>query len=230
MEIIKGTDIQIEEIKEEYPELEKVAESPNTREIDKKKEEYIETKPKNKIIERIKRPETVEAKVYKLKSRFVNENLYITLSYIKDSEGKARPIEIFINSKDLSKLPEYTVLTRLISAIFRHFKNPKFILDELQSIYDPNGGYFSKGKYIYSFYSEIAMIIEKFFYDIGFLVKEEGLDSWIDENAKKKNENKELDNEVNNFKICPQCNQKTLQVDGGCLQCVNPDCNYSKCN
>jgi hypothetical protein len=176
----------------------------------------------------VKRPDTVEAKVYKLKSRFVNENLYVTLSYVQDEEGNNRPIEIFINSKDLSKLPEYTVLTRLISAIFRHFNNPTFILEELQSIYDPNGGYFSKGRYVYSFYSEVAMIIEKFFIDIKFLKeKDEGLENWI-ENAKKNAPEKEF--EVNNFKICSQCNQKSLQLDGGCLQCINPECGYSKCS
>lgn len=176
----------------------------------------------------IARPDMAEAKVYKLKSRFVKESLYVTLSYIKGEDGKARPIEIFINSKDLSKLPEYTVLTRLISAIFRHFRDPKFILEELKSVYDPNGGYFMKGKYIYSFYSEIAMTIEKFFIDIGFLKeKEDGLENWI-ENAKKTNPNKVI--ETNKFRICPNCNQKSLQIDGGCLNCINPECGYSKCS
>ena len=180
-----------------------------------------------KAKEKVKRPETVEAKVYKLKSRFINENVYITLSYIVQDDGVKKPIEIFINSKDLSKLPEYTVLTRLISAIFRQFNDPTFILEELQSIYDPNGGYFSKGKYIYSFYSEIAIIVERFFEDIGFIrEKDEGLENWL-ENAKKMNPDKDI--EVNNFKICHQCNQKSLQIDGGCLQCINPNCGYSKC-
>ena len=173
------------------------------------------------------RPHTVEAKVYKLKSRYVKENLYITLSYVVDHEGRNRPVEIFINSKDLSRLPEYTVLTRLISAIFRHFRDPRFILDELQSIYDPTGGYFYKGKYIYSFYSEIALIVEKFFIDIGFMQKNTKLDNWI-ENAKNLNPDKKV--EMSQFKICPECNQRSLQVDGGCLQCINPECGYSKCN
>lgn len=217
MEVLKASDFVIEEVKE-------ITKTVNNE--DNEKSVSITFKDTKKEV--IKRPDTVEAKVYKLKSRFVNERLYITLSYIKDNEGKNRPIEIFINSKDLSKLPEYTVLTRLISAIFRNFRDPKFILEELQSIYDPNGGYFLKGKYVYSFYSEIAMIIEKFFYDIEFLNdKEEKLDNWID-NAKKLNPEKEV--EVNSFKICTQCNQKSLQLDGGCLQCINPDCGYSKCS
>jgi len=154
METIDFSNTIIEEVKS-IPIVEEIVEK-----IDSKK---IASKDNSVREELITRPETVEAKVYKLKSRFVKESLYITLSYIKNSEGRNRPIEIFINSKDLSKLPEYTVLTRLISAIFRHFKDPEFILEELQSVYDPNGGYFMKGKYIYSFYSEIALIIEKFF-------------------------------------------------------------------
>ena len=45
------------------------------------------------------RPDVVDAKVYKLKSAFVNKSVFITLSYMQD-EGRKRPIEIFINSKD----------------------------------------------------------------------------------------------------------------------------------
>jgi hypothetical protein len=220
MESINTTDFIIEEVKIEPIEEEaKVV----VLEDDKSKLKPAVISIREDIMDR---PDIVEAKVYKLKSRFVKENMYITMSYIKDEEtGINRPIEIFINSKDLSKLPEYTVLTRLISAIFRHFNNPKFILEELQSVYDPNGGYFMKGKYIYSFYSEIALIIEKFFIDIGFMKeKEDGLDNWIDT----ANPDKKI--EVNNFKICPNCNQKSLQIDGGCLNCINPECGYSKCS
>lgn len=222
MEIISSRDVVIEEIVE--------IEENSTRKVEVVGNGVDEViKPKVTLKKDIvKRPEIVEAKVYKLKSRFVKENLYVTLSYIKDDDGSNRPIEIFINSKDLSKLPEYTVLTRLISAIFRHFNNPKFILEELQSVYDPNGGYFMKGKYIYSFYSEIAVIIERFFIDIGFISeKDDSLENWI-ETAKKANPDKKI--EVNNFKICPNCNQKSLQVDGGCLNCINPECGYSKCS
>ena len=64
------------------------------------------------------RPEVVDAKVYKLKSAFVKNSVFITLSYIKTND-LINPIEIFINSKDLTRAPEYVVLTRLISAIFR---------------------------------------------------------------------------------------------------------------
>ena len=117
------------------------------------------------------RPEVVDAKVYKLKSAFVKNSVFITLSYIKDDNSGLKPIEIFINSKDLTKTSEYVVLTRLISAIFRRATNPMFILEELQGIFDPNGGSFKEGKYYHSFYSEIADVIERFFYDVKIIEK-----------------------------------------------------------
>ena len=74
------------------------------------------------------RPEVVDAKVYKLKSAFVKNSVFITLSYVETPIGR-RPIEIFINSKDLNRAPEYVVLTRLISAIFRRATDPMFIIE-----------------------------------------------------------------------------------------------------
>ena len=104
------------------------------------------------------RPDVVDAKVYKLKSAFVKNSVFVTLSYMNENEI-IRPVEIFINSKDLTRAPEYVVLTRLISAIFRRASDAMFILEELQGIFDPNGGSFKEGKYYHSFYAEIADVI-----------------------------------------------------------------------
>ena len=45
------------------------------------------------------RPKVVDAKVYKVKSAFVKNSVFITLSYVDTDSGR-KPIEIFINSKD----------------------------------------------------------------------------------------------------------------------------------
>ena len=119
-------------------------------------------------ISRIHRPEVLDAKVYKLKSLFVKYSVFITLSYVKDNSG-IRPMEIFINSKDLTRAPEYVMLTRLISAVFQRSDNPMFVLEELQGIFDPNGGKFKDGKYYHSFYAEIADVIERFLFDVGII-------------------------------------------------------------
>ena len=40
-------------------------------------------------------------------------------------------------------------------------------------VFDPNGGSFKEGKYYHSFYSEIADVIERFFYDVKIIDKPE---------------------------------------------------------
>ena len=178
------------------------------------------------------RPDVVDAKVYKLKSAFVKNSVFITLSYIND-EGTIRPIEIFINSKDLTKTSEYVVLTRLISAIFRRGTNPMFILEELQGIYDPSGGSFKEGKYYHSFYSEIADVIEKFFYDVNILTRSDN-DVVTQKNKEIKiastphHEEVSANNINADFKICPTCSGKSLKTENGCDTCV--ECGYSKCD
>ena len=174
------------------------------------------------------RPEIVDAKVYKVKSAFVKNSVFITLSYIDTDNGR-KPIEIFINSKDLTRAPEYVVLTRLISAIFRRSSNPMFILEELQGIFDPNGGSFKEGKYYHSFYAEIADVIERFFYDVNIIEKPA---SWSPENdgnvslTPPTTSNDDFEN--NAFKICPDCDSKTLKTENGCDSCMA--CGYSKCD
>ncbi len=172
------------------------------------------------------RPDVVDAKVYKLKSAFVKNSVFITLSYI-DYNGEKRPIEIFINSKDLTRAPEYVVLTRLISAIFRRATDPMFILEELQGIFDPNGGSFKEGKYYHSFYAEIADVIERFFYDVGIVSRPDEMP--IEDNGVV--EPPTVTNSENSvFRICPECNKQTLKTENGCDSCVGAKCGYSKCD
>jgi len=175
------------------------------------------------------RPDVVDAKVYKLKSAFIKNSVFVTMSYIKH-EDQIRPIEIFINSKDLTRAPEYVVLTRLISAIFRRSPNPLFILEELQGIFDPNGGSFKEGKYYHSFYAEIADVIEKFFYDVNILEKPDSFTKVNDGISSMSVNTLEVSAPIENnaFKICPDCSAKALKTENGCDSCM--DCGYSKCD
>ena len=181
------------------------------------------------------RPKVVDAKVYKVKSAFVKNSVFITLSYVDTDLGR-RPIEIFINSKDLNRAPEYVVLTRLISAIFRRATDPMFILEELHGIHDPNGGSFKEGKYYHSFYAEVAETIERFFYDVGIIKEKkpqqtiEEIDQSKDENMVKVEAAQDTKTEMMNqeFRICPTCSSKSLKTENGCDMCV--ECGYSKCD
>ena len=176
------------------------------------------------------RPEVVDAKVYKLKSAFVKNSVFITLSYVEE-EKDVRPIEIFINSKDLTRAPEYVVLTRLVSAIFRRSNDPMFILEELQGIFDPNGGTFKEGKYYHSFYAEIADVIERFFFDVGILERPDARQIEDDGGGTQVVLARDEGNAGNTrFSICKECNNRTLKIENGCDICMNPDCGYSKCD
>tara|TARA_Y100001970_G_C14100135_1_gene785011 strand:+ start:347 stop:976 length:630 start_codon:yes stop_codon:yes gene_type:complete len=180
----------------------------------------------------VMRPDVVDAKVYKIKSAFVKNSVFVTLSYVRESNNLIRPIEIFINSKDLTKAHEYVVLTRLISAIFRRSTDSMFILEELQGIFDPNGGSYKDGKYYLSFYAEIGDVIERFFYDVGIIdkpvehaIQDSGAPAIESETVLAKDEG----NAGNvQFKICPDCNNRTLKNENGCDSCM--DCGYSKCD
>jgi len=176
------------------------------------------------------RPHVVDAKVYKVKSAFVNNSVFITLSYVETDEGR-RPIEIFINSKDLNRAPEYVVLTRLISAIFRRASDPMFILEELHGIHDPNGGSYRDGTYYHSFYAEVAEVIQKFFYDVNIIAKpktDTKKEEIVKESVRLVSSQSEEHAMNLAFKICPTCNSKSLKTENGCDSCVS--CGYSKCD
>tara|TARA_B100000686_G_scaffold335201_1_gene403510 strand:+ start:56 stop:682 length:627 start_codon:yes stop_codon:yes gene_type:complete len=176
------------------------------------------------------RPEVVNAKVYKVKSAFVKNAVFITLSYVDTHSGR-EPIEIFINSKDLNRSAEYVVLTRLISAIFRRASDPMFILEELHGIHDPNGGSFKDGKYYHSFYAEVADVIERFFYDVNIIETKEDNTAVSSKPQKEpvivpaKEDNSSINEQ---FRICPTCSSKSLKTENGCDMCV--ECGYSKCD
>ena len=176
------------------------------------------------------RPEVVNAKVYKVKSAFVKNAVFITLSYVDTHSGR-EPIEIFINSKDLNRSAEYVVLTRLISAIFRRASDPMFILEELHGIHDPNGGSFKDGKYYHSFYAEVADVIERFFYDVNIIETKEDNTAVSSKPQKEpvivpaKEDNSSINEQ---FRICPTCSSKSLKMENGCDMCV--ECGYSKCD
>ena len=178
----------------------KIGASAKIEEVSNKKENKSNTKNKDKqravqTISSTIRPEVVDAKVYKLKSAFVKNSVFITLSYV-NTNSEVRAVEIFINSKDLTRAPEYVVLTRLVSAIFRRSNDPMFILEELQGIFDPNGGTFKDGKYYHSFYAEIADVIERFFFDVGILERPDA---------------RQIENDGESSKLCWQ-RMKAMQV------------------
>jgi ribonucleoside-diphosphate reductase alpha chain len=113
------------------------------------------------------RPIELRGKTYKIKTPLSAQSLYITINDVIEPDGSFRPFEIFINSKNLQHFSWMVAMTRLISAVFRRTKDPSFLVEELKSIFDPNGGYFREGKYIPSLVAEIGEVIQNHLLSLG---------------------------------------------------------------
>jgi ribonucleoside-diphosphate reductase alpha chain len=182
-------------------------------ETEKKKKDEVKT---DTVLLKM-RPDDLTGRTYKIKTPLSPDAIYVTINDIRDEDGY-RPYEIFINTKNLSQFSTLVAMTRLISAIFRREKNPKFLVEELKSIYDPNGGYFSQGQFIPSMIADIGRIIERHLTELGLTEKKE--------REKEVVTGKPNDNAVG-LMVCPQCNHKSLVNQEHCLKCL--ECGYSKC-
>ncbi len=128
-------------------------------------------------------------------------------------EGRRRPYEIFINSRNVEHYAWTAALTLLISAMFRRGGDVAFVVDELKAVFDPRGGQWTGGRYVPSLLAAIGGVIETHMRDIGFLSSEvSGNPSVVPEGA---------------GATCPQCGHPTLHHREGCLACL--DCGWSKC-
>ena len=186
------------------------------------KDDPLPPLPKNIPMERLP---ILAGRTYKIaKSPLSESALYITLN---DHEGK--PFEIFINSKDTKHYQWTIALTRVISAVFRQGGDCTFLIEELKSIHDPNGGYFNKGHYVPSLVAEIGDVLEQHFIGLGLYQKDNSLAVAAQEMVKEKLKKLEESSAESKMLTCQKCNQKSAILMDGCLTCVNPDCLYSKC-
>jgi hypothetical protein len=128
-------------------------------------------------------------------------------------------------------------LTRVISAVFRKGGDVTFLVEELRSVYDPNGGYYKKGGvFMPSLVADIGATIEKHMKAIG-LIKPEGLDEHQQQLVAEKRAQFEAQsagtasNEATAFpasaSLCKKCSTKAVIIMDGCATCLN--CGDSKC-
>lgn len=188
------------------------------------------------------RPEKLEGVTYKLKTPTTTNALYITINHYRINEGtdeeRLVPFEIFLNSKSMEHYQWIVALTRVISAVFRKGGDVSFLVEELRSVFDPNGGYFKKGgEWVPSLIAEIGGVIETHLIDIGHIKKEampEHVRKILDEKRAKAEGKTVAPEEPEsaasfpaNATVCGKCSMKAVTMDGGCATCLN--CGDSKC-
>jgi ribonucleoside-diphosphate reductase alpha chain len=110
-------------------------------------------------------------------------------------------------------------MTRLISAVFRREPDPSFLVDELKSIYDPAGGYFSQGEYVPSLPAELGRVIAAHLQRLGIMPPPGAAGGTGSGGAP--------GGTGPGLPICPKCNQPGLTMQENCIKCRH--CDYSKC-
>ncbi len=177
------------------------------------------------------RPEALPGQTYKVRWPESDHAIYITLNDIIQ-DGRRRPFEVFINSKNMEHYAWTVGLTRMISAVFRRGGDVSFVVEELKAVFDPRGGSWVNGHYVPSLLAAIGEVIERHMIDIGFMPDPAKERAEIERMAARKVANL-ADGQGNGdaggrrLAHCPKCNSPSLIRQEGCDLCTS--CGYSKC-
>ena len=174
---------------------------------------------------------------YKLKWPGSDHAIYVTINDI-ERDGRRRPFEIFINTKNLEHYAWTVALTRMISAVFRRGGEVSFVVEELKAVFDPQGGHWIEGRYVPSLLAAIGEVIERHMRRTGFLQHEVGaaasdpaLDVPLgDEDAAVAMPDALGAKSAANSRrqpACPRCARPEMVREAGCCTCRS--CGYSRC-
>ena len=171
------------------------------------------------------RPEALPGKTYKVRWPESDHAIYITLNDIVQ-DGRRRPFEVFINSKNMEHYAWTVALTRMISAVFRRGGDVSFVVEELKAVFDPRGGQWMRGRYVPSLLAAIGEVIEAHMIEIGFLPVP-GAERTSTHQTEVLRRVVGLSADPR-FRQCPKCGSPSLIRQEDCDMCT--DCGYSKCS
>jgi ribonucleoside-diphosphate reductase alpha chain len=166
------------------------------------------------------RPDVLLGQTYKIKWLDADHAFYITVNDIV-KDGRRRPFEVFINSKNMEAYAWTLALTRMISAVFRRGGDVSFVVDELKAVFDPRGGQWMEGHYVPSLLAAIGEVIERHLVAIGFMTPRESIAAGDERRAVA------VAAEGAPVRTCPRCGSPSFLRLEGCDNCIS--CGYSKC-
>lgn len=195
----------------------------------------------------LERDAALEGVTYKIKWPASAHALYVTINDIL-RDGRRRPFEVFINTKNLEHYAWTVALTRMISAVFRRGGDVAFVAEELKAVFDPEGGRWMGGRYVPSLLAAIGDVIEEHMLRTGFLNRDEP-ESAEDDSANRQpvalaqgsaqqrpgsrlaeaasREDLPHSAPISGARICPRCGDRALRRVEGCWTCAS--CTYSRC-
>ena len=166
------------------------------------------------------RPEVLPGQTYKLRWPESDHAIYLTVNDVV-RDGRRRPFEVFINSKNMDHYAWTVGLTRMISAVFRRGGDVSFVVEELKAVFDPRGGQWVDGRYVPSLLAAIGEVLETHMIDIGFIHRDGGDNVEVLARAAGEGGGQRLPDS------CPRCSQPSLIHQEGCNMCTS--CGFSKC-
>lgn len=186
------------------------------------------------IAQPLDRPEELPGRTYKIKWPGSDHAIYITINDVMQ-DGRRRPFEIFINSKNMEHYAWTVALTRMISAVFRRGGDVSFVVEELKAVFDPRGGQWMAGRYVPSLLAAIGGVIERHLIEIGFLAPSDSpriIDATDERmrlavNAREGTREPSGGSTAKAMGQCPQCGAASLTHQEGCDVCLT--CGYSRC-
>ena len=187
------------------------------------------------------RPEALPGHTYKIKWPESDHAIYITINDIVQ-DGRRRPFEVFINSKNMEHYAWTVGLTRMISAVFRRGGDVSFVVEELKAVFDPRGGVWMGGRYVPSLLAAIGEVIEQHMIAIGFMPdpgrERHEMVAALEQKAIAgpgpggggvgSNGGGGSHGATGLLPRCPKCSQPSLIRQEGCDLCTS--CGYSKCS
>ena len=197
----------------------------------------------------LERDAALEGVTYKIKWPASAHALYVTINDIV-RDGRRRPFEVFINTKNLEHYAWTVALTRMISAVFRRGGDVAFVAEELKAVFDPEGGRWMSGRYVPSLLAAIGDVIEEHMLRIGFLTRDASVTDGADIRQPAAlvsgrppraaaagssaqaggSEAPPLPSQASPMpgaRPCPQCGERALRRVEGCWTCAV--CTYSRC-
>jgi ribonucleoside-diphosphate reductase alpha chain len=166
------------------------------------------------------RPDVLLGQTYKIKWLDSDHAFYITINDI-EKDGRRRPFEVFINSKNMEAYAWTLALTRMISAVFRRGGDVSFVVDEMKAVFDPRGGQWMGGRYVPSLLAAIGEVIEQHLVATGFMAPRDATLPREERRAVA------VAAEGAPARYCPRCGSPSFVRLEGCDSCVS--CGYSKC-
>jgi ribonucleoside-diphosphate reductase alpha chain len=179
----------------------------------------------------LEREAVLSGNTYKLKWPDSDHAIYVTINDI-ERDGRRRPFEIFINTRNLEHYAWTVALTRMISAVFRRGGDVTFVADELKAVFDPQGGHWVGGRYVPSLLAAIGEVIENHMIRTGVLQGNEarlalGQAESQQETAAAAGDSRAAFQRSAPLKLCPRCSSADYVRREGCWVCHA--CGFSRC-